>query len=533
MHRFDGPGFVFPSDGGWLGIDLDGCRDPETGAIEDWARDIVTTVGSYAEVSPSGTGVKIFCKRIGEWTYQNKSTADAEKSHHGWEVYTGGRYFAVTGLRLRGMTNITSFDCSALAGLLGALNAMSVKHDVNWRQTPVTDRAVAYLAKMDAAVSSQRGHDKLFKAACMMVKGFGLDEEEAVSILLREYNPRCVPEWTEREVRHKVKDASSQPGENGYMLEVQPVNYGRQPVPEYKPKLPESPPAECRVITLEDSAYAYLETVKEGKRKLVETGIPDLDYAIGGGMEFGEMMILAARPNHGKSAVALQMMHHMTAQGLPAVMISEEMTATALGKRTVQFATSRPEEHWEGDMGQVLRDVSAHFSQRAKAVIVESCGTADRACQEIEKAVERDGVRAVFVDYAQILSGGQRGKSLYENVTEVSKTLRRLTTRLNIITILLAQLSRNVEGRESFSPQMRDIKESGQLEQDADVIVFGVWPHRLDHTRPPKEYQFFVGKNRNRGIMQGAFQCHFMPSRQMMVNDKPAATEWAYTNDDF
>lgn len=528
LARFSGPGFVF-EPGDWIGIDLDGCRNPETSEIADWAKKVIVGVGSYAEVSPSGRGVKIFAKRVGEWTWQKKFS-ERGGSHQGWEVYTEGRYFAVTGLRLSGMTKITSIACDALAGLLGALKATFEKPVEDWKQTPVTERAAKYLEKMDPAIAGQKGHDKLFKAACMMVKGFGLSTDEAFGLLAREYNHRCDPEWSERELLHKIRDASNQPGPTGYMLEVQPINYQRQPVPEYKPTLPEEPPAECRVVTLEDASLAYLESVREGKRKLVETGIPDLDYAIGGGMEFGEMMVLAARPNHGKSAVALQMLHHMTAQGLASVMISEEMTATALGKRAVQFATARPEEHWRGDMATVLRDVSEHFANRAKAIIVESCGTSGRACAEIEKAVEKHGVKVAFIDYAQILSGAGKSRSLYESVTEVSKALRRLTTKLNIITILLAQLSRNVEGRESCSPQMRDIKESGQIEQDADVILFGVWPHRLDHTRPAKEYQFFVGKNRNRGIMQGAFQCNFLPSRQMMVAEKPTVTEWEYAN---
>lgn len=498
--------------------------------VAEWARKIIRGVGSYAEVSPSGTGVKIFARCEGEWKWKNKKTFEGD--HRGWEVYTWGRYFCVTGLRLAGMTDVAMIQCDSLAEILGAEPEVFEKQQDNWRETPATERASKYLAKMDPSISGQKGHDKLFKAACVLVKGFGLDEESAMHLLENEFNPRCQPEWTEREIRHKVKDALSQPGPTGYLLEVQPINYSRQPVPEYKPTLPAEPPTECRVVTLEESVYSYLESVKEGNRKLIETGIPDLDYAIGGGMEFGEMMILAARPNHGKSAVALQMLHHMTSQQMPSVLISEEMTAAALGKRVVQFATTRPEEHWRGDMQTVLRDIGIHFERRAKAIVVEACGTGEKACEEIEKAVEHHGVKAAFIDYAQILSGGQRTRSLYESVTEVSKSLRRLTTKLNIVTVLLAQLSRAVEGRESCCPQMRDIKESGQLEQDADVILFGVWPHRLDHTRNPKEYQFFVAKNRNRGIMQGAFQCQFIPSRQMMIEDKPVAKEWEYSTEE-
>jgi hypothetical protein len=70
-------------------------------------------------------------------------------------------------------------------------------------------------------------------------------------------------------------------------------------------------------------------------------------------------------------------------------------------------------------------------------------------------------------------------------------------------------------------PKSSDLKESGQLEQDADVIVFLVWPHRIDSTNDPKKYQIFISKNRNRPINLPAFNCEFLPSRQMVRAEPP------------
>ena len=110
-----------------------------------------------------------------------------------------------------------------------------------------------------------------------------------------------------------------------------------------------------------------------------------------------------------------------------------------------------------------------------------------------------------------------KGKDRYERISRVSQTLRMLASRLQIIVLVLAQLNREIESRKTFTPMMSDIKETGQLEQDADVIIFGVWPHRIDSSKDQKDYQFFVCKNRNREIRKGAFQCDFNPARQMLL----------------
>ena len=94
-----GIGFVFAKDGPYCGVDLDGCRNPQTGEIDDWAIPWIRGLNSYCEVSPSATGVKIFCrsslhlKGINQKIYQPNRYG----KEPGIEVYTSGRYFAVTG----------------------------------------------------------------------------------------------------------------------------------------------------------------------------------------------------------------------------------------------------------------------------------------------------------------------------------------------------------------------------------------------------------------------------------------------------
>jgi len=92
-----------------------------------------------------------------------------------------------------------------------------------------------------------------------------------------------------------------------------------------------------------------------------------------------------------------------------------------------------------------------------------------------------------------------------------------LASRLKIPIVVLAQLSREIEKRPTFVPSLRDLKESGQIEQDADVVIGCVWPYKLDHTKPPMEYQLYVLKNRNRETKKPALQCEFIASRQMFM----------------
>lgn len=105
--------------------------------------------------------------------------------------------------------------------------------------------------------------------------------------------------------------------------------------------------------------------------------------------------------------------------------------------------------------------------------------------------------------------------------------------------IELAQLGREVEKRETFKPKLSDLRESGQIEGDADVILFLLWPHRIDAKHDPKEFFVFIGKNKNRPTHQHTVKCRFEPSRQKLHVEKPeasmdsAATSFDFDGDDW
>lgn len=538
-ERFAGIGFMFSESDPFCGIDLDGCRNPETGEVSPWAREVILEFASYAEVSPSMTGIKIFCRGKSPFSGGKKVQVDGPAiggKAPAIEVYDRLRYFAVTGLKVKGPDEPTD-AVVALSWLKKCYwpEAVQAARGQDFRSNDsVIERARKYLAKMPPAISGQSGHNATFYAACVLVLGFELGEQDALA-LMREYNDSCQPKWSESELLHKVTQAAKQTGERGYLRNASPERWNKITVPNYFQKQSSGPAVqEPRITTLADATRSYLESIRNGKATLTGLGISELDYSIGGGVERGEMIIFAARPSHGKSAVALQCLHHWTSLGMPCAIVSEEMSSLALGKRTLQFLSPLPEEHWAPCAADLDNEIAAYADSHAPCIILEGCGSSDSATAAVERVVQNDGVQCVVVDYAQLLRSS--GKSRYEQITNTSIALRQLASSQKIILLTLCQLNREIEGRQKFLPMMSDLKDSGQLEQDADVISFLVWPHRINPDEPQGKYQFFVAKNRNRAINQGVVTATFNPARQTITGALPEVQQgyqWARSSDSF
>lgn len=516
LGGYDGIGYMFGDDDNLCGIDLDGCRDPITGAVADWARDIIVRCGTYAEVSPTKTGVKLFGIGKNPFATGKKTAVDfpaiTDKTP-AIEIYNRVRYFAVTGWTLRGLTEPK--PCQEAIDWIKATYwpPLPPPPPVDFRsQSSVVERARRYIAKAPPSVSGSGGHNAAFYVACVLVMGFGLSSDESLG-LMREWNQACQPPWSERELQHKVSQAEKQPGERNYLRDVQPTQWSTVNVPSYASPPPPATTT-ARVSTMKQAVATYVDMIRKGETVQAETGIPDIDEALGGGITPGEIIVMAARPSHGKSAVALQIVHYWTACGKPCLVISEEMSHKALGKRTLQFSSDVPREHWKASLTELDRDVAEYAEDRAECIIVESCGTAAEAVNQIDAAVASHNIELAVVDYAQLLKSP--GGSVYEQVTNTCKALVAAAKRHGITLIMLCQLNREIEKRKKFIPVMSDLKESGQFEQDADVILFLVWPHRLDAKLPANEYFVFVAKNRDGEIVNPIVKCRFDPSRQSL-----------------
>lgn len=220
-----GLGFCFSQDDGFFGVDLDGCIGP-SGAVEPWAVEVVQKLASYSEVSPSGTGVKVFGQgRLADGKGR-KVAVEAGQVADGKapaiEVYDRGRYFAVTGDVLPWSAPFSDAQ-AGLDAVLSRFFAPKVPATpaavpaIPSSRPDLTERATAYMRSVDPAIAGQSGHNTTFRAACALVIGFGLTPEEAFPIFA-EWNDRCLPPWSDADLARKLDQADKQPGERGTLI---------------------------------------------------------------------------------------------------------------------------------------------------------------------------------------------------------------------------------------------------------------------------------------------------------------------------
>ena len=196
-------GFMFRTEDGLVGIDLDGAVCD--GAIAPWALRIVEALDCYSEFSPSGKGIHIICQgglpdaRGRKVKLTEPATSDKQP---GIEIYCNGRYFTFTGDTIGGEVLDRQ---PALDQLLGQYWPAKKQPTVQ-RTTPLGERVRRYMQTIPPAVSGQGGHNRTLWAARCLVTGFQLSAEDATAYLA-EWNLGCLPPWSERELAHKIESA--------------------------------------------------------------------------------------------------------------------------------------------------------------------------------------------------------------------------------------------------------------------------------------------------------------------------------------
>lgn len=271
-----------------------------------------------------------------------------------------------------------------------------------------------------------------------------------------------------------------------------------------------------RDTNLAESALEYVKTLgaKIGDEAMFQ-GIPDIDMMIGG-VAPGEVVVVAARPGMGKTMLALQWLDCARLKDVSSLIISQEMTAAELMRRGIQRITEVERSQWHNFPDQVRKDVEEHFSHQQNIIISEGCGHVDAMERAIDRAVLRNRVKIVAIDYCQLIRG--HGSSKQEQVSDVSMKVKQLAIKHKISVILLAQLNRAIEGRGSGAvPTAADIRDSGQIEQDADIILFPVWTIKSDPSfKNPNHYRIYQVKNRNRGVIVPMIEMRIVPERQRL-----------------
>lgn len=224
IEGYCGVGFVFDGNG-IFGIDLDGCVSPD-GTIQPWACKIVDAFATYAEISPSGTGIKLF--GFGRLPGGGKKKILDEPVVAGdrkpaIEIYGHGRYFTFTGDRCSPQSDLAECQ-AALDALYARLWPPPVHANIPpiVSQSSVAERARAYLDRIPPAISGSERGKATFRVACVLVNGFCLTIGEALP-LITQWNQKCqpqtwAPERIEKELLRTLANAEKQPGEKGWLL---------------------------------------------------------------------------------------------------------------------------------------------------------------------------------------------------------------------------------------------------------------------------------------------------------------------------
>jgi replicative DNA helicase len=275
-------------------------------------------------------------------------------------------------------------------------------------------------------------------------------------------------------------------------------------------------------VSMRQLAQASLETIEKlHARKELITGVPtgftDLDEMTSG-LQAGDLVIIAARPSMGKTSLVLNMAQHVGTRTDRAVGIfSLEMSKEQLFLRMLT-AEARIDAHrlrggflGERDWGRLSQAIGTLSEARIFIDDSPSIGVLEMRAK-CRRLKSEHGLHMVVVDYIQLMQGRGRFENRTLELASISRSMKGLAKELGVPIVVLSQLSRAPESRSDHRPQLSDLRESGALEQDADVVMF-IYREDLyvDKNSPPTDAQgvaeIIVGKQRNgpTGIVKLAF----------------------------
>ena len=240
-----------------------------------------------------------------------------------------------------------------------------------------------------------------------------------------------------------------------------------------------------------------------GVSKGVPTGFVELDE-VTNGLHPGQMVIVAARPGVGKSTLALDFMRSCSIKHqLPSVIFSLEMSKTEIVMRLlsaeakIKLADMRSGRMSDDDWTRLARRMSEiseaplYIDDSPNLTMMEIRAKARRLSQKA-------GLRLVVIDYMQLMSSGKKYESRQQEVSDFSRSIKLMAKELDVPVVAISQLNRGPEQRTDKRPQVSDLRESGSLEQDADMVILLHRPDAFERDDPRGgEADLILGKHRN------------------------------------
>lgn len=282
-------------------------------------------------------------------------------------------------------------------------------------------------------------------------------------------------------------------------------------------------------VPIRQVALNVLEKIEAAsKNQGSVTGIPsgfhDLDYRTSG-FQPSDFILIAARPSMGKTAFVLNVVDYVSVRrGLPCMVFSLEMSKEQLVNRMLSMESNvdsqklRTGSLTDGDWDAVVEGVGVIGN--ANLVIDDTPGISiSELRSKCRKMKLEQGLSLVIIDYLQLMSGSGKGNndSRQQEISEISRSLKALARELQAPVVALSQLSRACETRTDHRPMLSDLRESGAIEQDADVVMF---LYRDDYynkdTDHPNEAEVIIAKQRNGPI--GTVNLIWKPEFTKFVN---------------
>lgn len=256
----------------------------------------------------------------------------------------------------------------------------------------------------------------------------------------------------------------------------------------------------------------------------VPTGFIDLDYKTSG-MQPSDFVLIAARPSMGKTAFVLNLVDHVAVKkGLPCMIFSLEMSKEQLVNRMLAMESNvdsqklRTGSLTDADWDAVVEGIGTIGN--SKMIIDDTPGISITELRSKCRKMKLEyGLSMVIIDYLQLMSGsgGKNSDNRQQEISEISRSLKALAREMNAPVIALSQLSRACETRTDHRPMLSDLRESGAIEQDADVVMF---LYRDDYynkdTDMPNIAEVIIAKQRNGPI--GTVQLLWQPEFTKFVN---------------
>ncbi len=261
--------------------------------------------------------------------------------------------------------------------------------------------------------------------------------------------------------------------------------------------------ADIKEIVLRSIDSIEAASKNQGSVTGIATGFYDLDYKTAG-LQPSDLILIAARPSMGKTAFALNIAEYVALRSnITTAIFSLEMSQDQLAKRLLAMNSRVDSQNIR--TGNLSAEEWANLMESARIIgnsnlVIDDTSSISISelrskCRKLK--LERN-LGLIIIDYLQLMSGNKKSESRQQEISEISRSLKALAREINVPVIALSQLSRAVEQRPDKRPMLSDLRESGAIEQDADVVMF---IYRDDYynldSEEPGVTEVIIGKQRN------------------------------------